>query len=324
MSLQTRERIYADRYDPPPSNCQINDRRIELFGLLGDPATPYLCTFDLLAYLKASPGRFRNALQHLAGDKYIKRLPIIKRAGVGGLNKPQIYILQRRGSDQAKLHGYEGHVPKPRDEPNSEIIFAHDFMASQLMFLFRYGARERGLTFYSWNDMVRLKTVPAGITTPYPMFVTIDGQRHKIAPDGRPFVLERKDPDGSTYFFFVGIEADTGTEQERINKNFPTNATIELKFRNYLQMTKERTYEKQFGFHEHGYVIFATSLPDRIDNMKALLAEITNGKGSPDILFRRHTYPTFLLKHWPQKPSDIMITQNYERVGYPDINFLTA
>ena len=60
----------------------------------------------------------------------------------------------------------------------------------------------------------------------------------------------------------------------------------------------------------------------RLASMMRLLERITSGAGSRHILFK--TFPAFTSPGKPPAPSGHMLTDDWQRVGYPDFNFLTA
>ena len=56
--------------------------------------------------------------------------------------------------------------------------------------------------------------------------------------------------------------------------------------------------------------------------MMKLLERITGGAGSKVMLFK--TFPRFTSFKKPLPPSGHMLTEDWQRVGYPPFNFLTS
>jgi hypothetical protein len=56
--------------------------------------------------------------------------------------------------------------------------------------------------------------------------------------------------------------------------------------------------------------------------MMEVLKRITGGNGSKIFLFK--TFPAFTSFEKPHPPSGHMLTDDWQRVGYPPFNFLTS
>jgi hypothetical protein len=252
-------------------------------------------------------------------NRYIAR-PHQQRANSSANCRRLIYELSDRGARAMHERGFI--YSRPRAPSN----FAHELMTCELMASFGLGARENGIRLITWPDILQSHSLPESTRhspKPYniPVTATIDGnlQTTHVAADGEPFGVSRPIAGGSTYFFCPGIEADCGTEP--IDTSDFQRSSLFKKFVLYLAVEAEGIHRSHFGFPSF-YVPFVTTNAARLTSMMKLLERITGGSGSKIILFK--TFPTFTSFEKPRPPSGHMLTEDWQRVGYPPFNFLAS
>jgi hypothetical protein len=198
-------------------------------------------------------------------------------------------------------------------------------MVSQIMASFELGARERNAHLITWDDIFRSESLPEATrqsSKPYqiPVSITVDRQLldTHIAADGQPFGIARVVDGGRGYFFFPGIEADCATEP--VGASDFARSSIYKKFVLYLAIEAQGVHRSHFGFPNFCVPIITTN-ENRAQSMIELLKRITGGRGSKIFLFK--TFPAFTSFEKPLPPSGRMLTEDWQRAGYPPFNFLT-
>src|SRR5947207_3978671 len=252
-------------------------------------------------------------------NRYVAR-PQQQRANAGANYRRLIYELAEKG--WRLMHARGPLSPRSRAPPN----FAHELMTCELMASFELGARERAFRLITWPNILESQSLPDGTRRspkPYnvPVTVRMDGQIHAthIAADGQPFGIERSVADRRVYFFCPGVEADCGTEP--VDTSDFQRSSLFKKFLLYLTVEAEGIYRSHFGF-PNLHVPFITTNAARLASMMRLFERVTQGKGSKFVLFK--TFPAFTSFEKPRAPSGHMLTEAWQRVGYPPFNFLTS
>jgi hypothetical protein len=136
-----------------------------------------------------------------------------------------------------------------------------------------------------------------------------------IIADARPFGLERTIDDKRSYLFFPGIEADCGTEP--IDAGDPDRSSIAKKFAAYLAIVEQGVHRSHFGFPNF-FVPFITTSGARMRSMMELLDRLTARQGSKILLFK--TFPSFTSAEKPPAPTGHMLSEPWQRVGYPPLS----
>ena len=178
---------------------------------------------------------------------------------------------------------------------------------------FELGAREAGARFIPWADILRSKSMPEAskdAPKPWAIPVTYRGETYTVEADGEPFGIERVVDGKKRYFFCPGIEADLNTEGLE-SASFKRSSIVK-KFTLYLQIKRQQLYRAHFGFPTM-LVPFFTTIAEHLDNMKALLHKMTDGKGSRIILFGE-PYPAFNTFRCPLPPSGHALTDSAEHL----------
>lgn len=289
--------------------------------------------FRPLARHRYLPADYLHAFAGGSFDYLINRLNLLSRCPNSFLNRPHqqranaganhrrlIYELSDQGRTVVQQRGI---IDQRSRSPTN---FAHELMACQIMASLELGARETGAHLIEWHDILSSKNLPEQTRLspkPYaiPISATIDGRQvdMRVTADGTPFGVERVVTDGRRYFFCPGVEADCGTEP--IDTSDLSRSSIFRKLALYLAIETQGAFQSHFGFPNF-YVPFITTNATRLASMMAALDRITGGAGSKIFLFK--SFPAFTSFEKPRLPSGHMLTEDWQRVGYPPFNFLSS
>jgi hypothetical protein len=303
----------------PRKTARLSSHDIEIFTALA--RYRYLPADYIRAIVGGSLKHLIHRLNILSREPnlFINR-PKQQRANASANCRPLIYKLDHRGAHILSEQGIE--YRRNRGAGN----FAHELMICQIMASFELGARETGVRFITWDDIIRSENLPDKTRQspkPFhiPISVSVDGhQIHThVAADGNPFGIARPIDERLAYYFFPGIEADCGTEP--VNASDFARSSIYKKFVLYLAVEAQDIHRSHFGFPNF-YVPVITTNETRARSMMDVLSRITSGAGSKIFLFK--TFPAFTSFEKPDPPSGRMLTEDWQRVGNPPFNFLTS
>ena len=136
---------------------------------------------------------------------------------------------------------------------------------------------------------------------PWAIPVTYRGETYSVEADGEPFGIERV-VDGEEALLFLPRHRSRSEHRGAGER--------------------QQLYRTHFGFPNMLVPFFTTDV-EHLNNMKALLHKMTDGKGSRTILFGE-PYPAFNTFRDPLPPSGHTLITSYERVGHEPFHFLTA
>jgi hypothetical protein len=312
------KRPYTSRWNPSAAfEPRLTERHIEAFKLL--TRYTYLPSPYFPAFLGGHRDSWQEALRNLTGAGYLDR-PKQQRQHCNANYRPLVYALGERGFHALRERGIECERPRARRN------FAHELMTGELIASFELGAREAGVRLITWSDILKSENLPEltrRSAKPFHMPVTLvaDGTRREmhIAADGQPFGIERTDNGRKLYFFCPGVEADCGTEP--VDTSDFERSSIYKKLVLYEAIHADGIHRSHFGFPNF-YVPMITTNKARVQSMMDLLRRIAGGGGSKIFLFK--TFPAFTSFEKPPAPSGRMLTEDWQRVGYPPFNFLTS
>ena len=247
------------------------------------------------------------------------RRPVQQRANAFANRYRLIYELADKGLRVMEERGFEFQRSRAAGS------FAHELMTCEIMASFELGARDAGVWFITWQDILKSQALPESTRQsprPFhiPVRVMIDGAPRDIhiAADGHPFGVGRPRDGKTSYFFCPGIEADCGTEP--IDASNFDRSSIAKKFTAYLAIREGEVHRSHFGF-PNLFVPIITTNEARLASMMKVLERMTGGQGSRIFLFR--TFPAFASCDRSPTPSGEMLTGDWQRVGYPPFNFVT-
>jgi hypothetical protein len=301
-----------------PKIAKITERDIEAFKLLARYS--YLPLDDIHAFVGGSLKGLSHHFNVLSRkpNLYLKR-PQQQRQSANANYRHLIYQLDERGLRVLEELG----VPIPTKLHHRN--FAHELMVCRIMASIEFGAlRSSHLRLITWSEILSNPRTPlplkeASRPTYIPVSFTMRGepQATEICADGRPFGIERTNGDGSrSYFFFPGVEADTGSEP--IESSDFERTSIYKKFLAYRAIAEKGIHTSHFGFPNF-FVPIVTTTAARMRSMMHCLERITKDKGSKMFLFK--TFPAFSAFENPPSPAGQMLTDPWLRVGFQPLDF---
>jgi hypothetical protein len=144
--------------------------------------------------------------------------------------------------------------------PKSTKHFIHSITEAQTSASFEVGAKSAGLE----HVVLEHKSIPVTFTWKGQTY-----EQHKLTPDGGPIGLGY----GNDIYRFMVFETDCATEP--LESSSRHRQAIETKIAAYLEVLDQRLYEKEWDIPNF-FVLFTTTTQTRLDNMRQLLAGITN------------------------------------------------
>lgn len=136
--------------------------------------------------------------------------------------------------------------------------------------------------------------------------------------DTKPFAVAYTPLGGKTARLFIaGIEVDRGTETRNPEKT--VRQTINEKILAALELHRHRTYQRQLGIPS-AVTLFVAISEHEMREMMGILDERTQGRGSPHIAFK-YVREFASIDYFP-KPTGFMLTEPWQRVGYPPLDIL--
>ena len=191
--------------------------------------------------------------------------------------------------------------------------FDHDFATGYILGSISLGARQTGLRYISWLEILGRQKCPIATRearNPFAIpYDASDGQRHLI-PDAL-FGLEYSN--GACFF---ALETDMGTEQHRENEI--KNATIIRKLRGYRQIVRDETFKAWYGLPSP-QVLIATGSVVRMHNMLDTAARLCAlDPHWPSRRFHFKAVPELARRNRPQlEPTGHMLTAPWHRLNAP-------
>lgn len=288
-----------------------------------------LAIFSVLARYRYLPADYIHALVGGSFKYLTHRLNILSREPNFYLVRPAqqranaaanyrylIYELDQRGIRTLHEHGLTVQRARP---PSS---FSHEVMVCQILASIELGARQSVARLITWSDILNSQNLPEATrrsAKPFHIPLRFEGADVHAVADGQPFGIERSIAGPRSYYFCPGIEADCGTEP--IDASDFARSSIYRKFALYLAIEAQGIHREHFGFPNF-YVPFITTNATRLASMTAALEWITERRGSRIFLFK--SFPAYTSFERPPPPSGCMVTDDWQRVGYPPFNFLTS
>lgn len=300
--------------------ARLTPRDIEILKLL--TRYRYLSADYLSALIGGSLKPLIHRLSILSREPnlYLDR-PEQQRHNANANYRRLVYELDDRGATVLRQYGFA--YEKPKYQRN----FAHELMACEIMASIEIGARgAEGARLIDWSEILASKNMPNATRNsrkPHhvPVAFAANGARldTEIAADTHPFGIERTIDGRKSFVFFPGIEADCGTEP--VDTNDYERSSIAKKFLAYRAIAEQDIHRSHFGF-PNLLVPFVTTTTARMASMMRLLERVTDGKGSKMFLFK--TFPAFTSFEPPWPAGGRMLTEPWQRAGYPAFNMLSS
>jgi hypothetical protein len=273
-------------------------------------------------YIQAFVGGNAKALSHRLNllsrkpNLYLSR-PQQQRQNAEANYRPLIYQLDERGSRALRERG----LPFPPKSYHRN--FAHELMVAQITASIELGTRASpNVRLITWSEILASERTPfATRQAVHPNAIRVsysfrgETLTGEVIADARPFGLKRTIEGNLTYLFFLGIEADCGSEP--IHAADAERSSIAKKFAAYTAITEQGIYRSHFGF-PNMFVPIITTNTTRMHSMMELLDRLSAGRGSKMFLFK--TLPAFTSLEKPPIPSGHMLTVPWERVAFPPLS----
>jgi hypothetical protein len=297
----------------------VRDGDIKVFKFL---ARRRFATCEEIAAVTARDPRWtRDRLRHARGKsfRYVKVCDLQTTKHRSHRWNKSFYELA--GPGYTLLEEHDIYVPRRQPVKSN---FSHEIMTCQILTSFDLAAVENpNIRIEDWAERLahpktpeRTRQMPAPAKIPLGYYLG-NVERQHIRADGLPFGLERTIDGKKSYFWFPGIEADMATEQIE-SWDFKRSSWYG-KFHDYLHVLKNNIHFTHFGFNKMFIPIYAPTQARKrsiMEGLRTLLPE-----GSPYFLFQ--TFKPFDQAMQQPEPSGAVVTQPYERVGYPPLNLTT-
>jgi len=247
---------------------------------------------------------FRDYLREWTGHDLLSR-PKFQQKVINCLSKNLIYELNREGKKVLSMTGYD--MPYSVGTGSSEW---HEVQSCVVLASLEIALRD-DYEFFHWPRWILSEKVPEATKeskTPFNIPIT-NGNAKSVIADSLPFIIK-----GERNLCFLGLEADMATETQGVSSvSHARKVTNRKKLENYLHITRDRIYKTHYGF-PNAFIPFVFTSETRMRNAMKMLEEITNGKGSPNILFKYVPDP----RVFDTSPEVIRFDAfHWERVGHP-------
>ena len=194
--------------------------------------------------------------------------------------------------------------------------FDHDRTAGYVLASLALGARETGIRFIPWLEVLsrpRCPTLAREADNPLAIPYELNGERHTLIPDAL-FGLQYAQ--GACFF---ALEIDMGTEQHKESDR--KSVTLRQKFRAYRAVMRDRVFTSRFGLPAL-HVLMVTPGVVRMRNMMETAARIFDGDPGAlgaSVLFK--AVPQLARGSSETPPvTGHMLTIPWHRSEYPQLN----
>lgn len=250
----------------------------------------------------------RKRLRELTDAGYLEVVEAV-RPHLGQKNRHNVYALTAKAR---KLLPADKHALRRTNNPHHDLgscfaaaSFKLGAMADPNL---RYIPARQFLDFPYCPDTTRQAEHPFAIPVRYWHGKYVEGtKRHDWTPFGIQLV-------GGKKLLFAGIEYDRDSEGSRSND--PDRSSIEKHLRKILACLDDG-YKEHFGTAKLFVPIVTTGVVERWEQT---LLDLTDGKGHERILLR-HMPDWDVAQEFP-KADGHMLTQPWQRAGYPDLDLL--
>jgi hypothetical protein len=306
------------------TSFRITRNDVDLLDLL--QPYKYLPSSYIEAFLDLHPIYLKHRLTVLRHVAKVITIPPSSWHAANARYRPAVYQLTDKGRAVLADKGRARRVFATNED------FAHEFGVCLTAASFAIGAREHpALNYYDHEAILASKHCPMNTRlskTPFQIPITfkyhyeVRGQaRHKeletyVKHDRMPFgFINASNP--KAQMFFPGVEFDRATESLESEDYAAT--VISKKVQAIEALAKEDGYYAHFGI-PNAFIPWVTINEARMRSLMRIVEKVTKGNGS-----KRH-----LFTHMPDfasfdafPPADgSMLTRNWKRVGFDDLNIL--
>lgn len=310
------------RRESSGKRIELSPRDIEIFVLLA--RYRYLRSNFLFAFVGGRhETRFKERLGALYHDgRYINR-PAEQWQFAHARYSPAIYELDQRGADIMKQYGLAAGTSLRRAPVGESRQFSHALMICDTLASIELGVRAQGTARFIPPAEILRNAPDAARSAPQPFALPVRiahtfaraGKTHtasfQLVPDA-VFGVEYHHSDGSKRYRFFALEAE---RSNRVNATNLAQTSYLKKALAYRHIAASRMHETQLGL-PNLMVLTVTPTRARIETMKALLMDITGGKGSGMFLFQDIPVLGEMFKAPPPFPQ--LFTTPWTRAGHAD------
>jgi hypothetical protein len=306
---------------------ELSPRDIEIFRVL--QRYRYLRSTFLHAFVGGRhETRFKERLGQLYHDgRYINR-PEEQWLFANARCAPIVYELDQRGASVLREYDMQDRsvsVLAEQSRPGANRQFAHALMICEALASIELGARASGnVRFISWPEILARAPesvrnvassmkLPATITHRFARNGKTDSTSFSLIPDAL-FGLEYRQPDDRASYRFFALEAE---RSNRVAASNLRQTSFLKKILAYRDIVARRTHHTVLGL-PNLLVLTVTTSKTRIETMKALVNEVTSGKGSALFLFQE--VPAFGQLFHAAWPTMELFSGAWERAGHPNFH----
>lgn len=290
---------------------ELTQRDIEVFRLLD--RYRFLPSNFIRAFVGGSEGHHKARMTDLFHEGWLKK-PMPQWEAMNARYRFDTYELAGKAvaalTERGLLQPYR---------LGTGNAFRHELMVCLVMASFDLSARRAGVNFLSWKDV--LANAPAttrDAEAPFVIPMSFEHQGRKfdkpLRPDGRFFGLRSK-----RTFWFPGIEVDRNYEPLHPFDLHSRHSSILGKFLQYRHFVRERMFETHLGM-PNAFVPIVTINEQHMENMMALVLEVTDGHGFKWMLFK--TIPDFASLERTIQPDASLLSGSWLRAGHPPLSLL--
>jgi hypothetical protein len=302
--MKGRSRFHAN---PRGKDIHPSRRDVAIFRLLN--RYKYLPSDYIHAFVGGHLGWLKNRLTDLRHEGYLDcNLSQFKTANAR--YRPLVYELGSKGRSVLTEHGIPLRTFDFLTGP-----FAHDLMSCQAVSSLELGC-DPSLRFIT-PDEILTKAPGKALAHPFKYRVEVSwkGERHEIhnfSPDWEAFGFAKTLRDGTKrYNFVAGYETDAHTETLRPSELY--HSSILKKILAYKKLAAEERFNEQLGVLNNLILILTVNETHK-RNIMELVKEVCGD--TPIFLFK--TIPNFSSFEKSPPPTPALLTEPWQRVGYPD------
>ena len=204
-----------------------------------------LTTWHFPALLGGNSHNWQERLRLLFDGGFVER-PVQLKRHFNAMNRPRGY--------KATPQGLRAVGKSVADLPRGSGSPPHDLMASDLMASFEIGAKENGIRFITWQELLNSRSMPEAtrnLPKPWAIPVPYQGKTYSVEADAEPFGLQITRDGRNTYYFCL-IEADMNTMG--LESATFERSSIVKKFTLYLEREVARPLQAAFR-RQHGRAV---------------------------------------------------------------------
>ena len=227
----------------------------------------------------------------------------------------QIYELSERGVTFMKEEGLYNPL-----QFGDEKLFDHSMLINDAISSLQIGVEKAGAKMVWWPEITGSTLFPAATLQsekPTTLPVAIS---HVYKTGAESITYDYTNDSHGAFgvelasgFRFFSLEAENKAEVERPTLSRPS---FLKKFLSMQEIERQKLYTKHWGLPNLIHLVVCINQHD-VDRRKALILELTHGKGASYVAFA--VMPSILNISQHPKPMPELFTKGWERAGHPDL-----